>query len=93
MKPTYSFNFLKFLLVFRNFEYVINHQTNSYHNLDMIKIKQKGWESPTTPENGTEQYSKSMQEKEIRSKFLTRKRFSEKPIVAFTNSTIFILDY
>ena len=23
----------------------------------------------------------------------TRKRFSEKPIVAFTNSTVFILDY
>ena len=25
--------------------------------------------------------------------FKTRKRFSEKPIVAFTNSTVFILDY
>ena len=24
---------------------------------------------------------------------LTRKRFSEKPIVAFTNSTVFILDF
>ena len=26
-------------------------------------------------------------------KYKTRKRFSEKPIVAFTNSTVFILDF
>ena len=25
--------------------------------------------------------------------FITRKRFSEKPTVAFTNSTVFILDF
>ena len=28
----------------------------------------------------------------IRYKFVTRKRFSEKPIVEFTNRTVFVLD-